>query len=720
MARSPTGTLGTHFLEENTTLARLLTINRLDGTVIRLTDHDADIDVLPRAIAAVGALTLDDVSGGEAKATAILNITSGNNALDTETVTIGARVYTFEAAFTDTADSVLIGVDRSATLLNLTNAVNNDGPTEGVTYGTGTVIHTDVTATAPTQSSISGVQIIQAEGTVVGNMDTVGVFFTSTNEQSFDGNINVSGNRTSVRPAPTGHAYVGKDFSVTPQRINSATVFGSNSEGWWNPSGTLSTEMTIELRGKVGAAPADDAAYLVEGTILGTAGPFINPMATGTILSPPPSKVITSSDNTTEFDHVWITITEPNTTRGGYVSAEVQFFNVVVHAGAGDMGLEAKIANDEGNLIALAEGLTNGAWTPASFMSGGADAVQNINDGETVTIGTKVYTFEDTLTDVDGNVQIGTDANESLSNLDKAIDLDGTGGVEYAASMTEHPDVTSTVDANVLTATAEVAGSAGNSIDTTETLTNGSWAEATLLGGEDALYLSVPGFTASASLSSSVEGIEGVEITTIEGHDAIVQNDILTGRYAEAQCSLEYVNWASVGDGFMILFTGVMGDINNDEDSNLSFEIQGKFSRNRLMRINTYQPSCRADLGDAACKFDINQDRKTFTISTVVSPSTFQTTELTDDDDFWKLGVLHFLTGSNTGVAVEISSSTSLNGEVTMFLPAPLVMQIGDTGEIWPGCDKTINTCIQRFDNVINFRGEPFAPQEKALFAFKE
>ncbi len=729
MPRSPTGSLGTHFAGETTTLARLLTINRSDGETIRLTDHDADLDMLDRALTATGELTLADVTGGEAVATGTLSITSGLNALDGETVTIGSRTYTFETVFTDTPDFVLIGVDRSATLLNLANAINN-GPGEGTTYGTGTVPHADVTATSPTQSSTSGIQIAQSEGTVVGNMTNFSVVFLGFGgdiAQSFDGVLHPFGSRTTNLPGPAaranGGAYVGKDFSAAPRRINSVKLYGSNNEGFWLPAGKLSLAMFIELRGKVGAIPADDAAYITEGVVLGTHGPFINDFARGAAISPSTNiREIISSDNTTEFDHLWITmldIASVDNNSGNYLMGEVEFFTTVTHAGAGDMGLEAKLANDEGNAFVTSDTLTNGGFGGGT-LSGGADAFQNIDDGETVTIGTKVYTFQDVLTDVDGNVLIGSTAFASLSNLKAAIDLDAGAGSTYAASMTEHPDVTAGVTGNVLTAVAEVAGSAGNDIATTDTLVGGSWAAATLLGGEDAIYLSVPGFVASSSLSSSAQGIEGVEITTIEGEGSISQQDVLSGRYAEAQCILEYVNWENLAGGFMILFAGIMGGITNDDESALTFEIQGKFTKNRTVRINTYQPNCRADLGDADCKFDIFGDLKPFTITAVNSGISFNTgTDLPEGDDFWKLGIIRFLTGNNAGISIEISSSTSVDGEITMFLPAPLVMQIGDTGEAFPGCDKTIETCIKRFGNVINFRGEPFAPQEGALFAFK-
>lgn len=77
-------------------------------------------------------------------AKATLTLTA--NALDTETVVIGSRTYTFNTVLGG-ADSVLIGATASASIDNLIAAVTN-GSGEGTTYGTGTLVHADVTAEA--------------------------------------------------------------------------------------------------------------------------------------------------------------------------------------------------------------------------------------------------------------------------------------------------------------------------------------------------------------------------------------------------------------------------------------------------------------------------------------------------------------------------------------------------------------------------------------------
>lgn len=61
-------------------------------------------------------------------------LTSDNtNVANTETVTIGAKVYTFKTALTPTEGEVLIGADADASLLNLIRAINH-GATDGTNY----------------------------------------------------------------------------------------------------------------------------------------------------------------------------------------------------------------------------------------------------------------------------------------------------------------------------------------------------------------------------------------------------------------------------------------------------------------------------------------------------------------------------------------------------------------------------------------------------------
>jgi hypothetical protein len=124
-------------------------------------------------------------------------------------------------------------------------------------------------------------------------------------------------------------------------------------------------------------------------------------------------------------------------------------------------------------------------------------------DGDTMTIDTKVYTWQDTLTNVDGNVYTGGSLAQAKLNIVAAMDLSGTAGTDYATAMTAHPTVDMgafTVNDAVLT--AKTPGAAGNAIATTETYTPiGNVFDAATLGtttaGDDSSGTVVDGYVSA-------------------------------------------------------------------------------------------------------------------------------------------------------------------------------------------------------------------------------
>jgi hypothetical protein len=100
----------------------------------------------------------------------------------------------------------------------------------------------------------------------------------------------------------------------------------------------------------------------------------------------------------------------------------------------------------------------------------------NFADGETVTIGSKTYTFKTTLANTDGYVKIGADGPESLLHLAAAINLWGGAGTDYAAATSAHGSVEAYEQTSIMMkCRALAAGASGNSISVAETSTNASW-----------------------------------------------------------------------------------------------------------------------------------------------------------------------------------------------------------------------------------------------------
>ena len=53
--------------------------------------------------------------------------------------------------------------------------------------------------------------------------------------------------------------------------------------------------------------------------------------------------------------------------------------------------------------------------------------------------------------------------------------------------------------------------------------------------------------------------------------------------------------------------------------------------------------------------------------------------------------------------------------EIETVLPLYIPIKEGQEFEIIAGCDKQFLTCTQRFNNAINFRGEPHIPSSGKL-----
>ena len=74
-------------------------------------------------------------------------------------------------------------------------------------------------------------------------------------------------------------------------------------------------------------------------------------------------------------------------------------------------------------------------------------------------------------------------------------------------------------------------------------------------------------------------------------------------------------------------------------------------------------------------------------------------------------GVVTWLSGNNfDGGATRMEVKSYSPGQFILVLPMPYAIQVGDTGSIVGGCNKAVATCHDTFDNVINFRGEPYLP----------
>lgn len=121
-------------------------------------------------------------------------------------------------------------------------------------------------------------------------------------------------------------------------------------------------------------------------------------------------------------------------------------------------------------------------YNPASNSLQKLSSTLGIQDGDTITINGRTYTWQSTLTNINNHVQLGLLDDESIQNMIDAINLTGTPGTQYASVMTINADVSASSN---LTITANIPGTGGNSITTTASISSGDydWQNATLVGG---------------------------------------------------------------------------------------------------------------------------------------------------------------------------------------------------------------------------------------------
>lgn len=106
------------------------------------------------------------------------------------------------------------------------------------------------------------------------------------------------------------------------------------------------------------------------------------------------------------------------------------------------------------------------------------------SNADTLTIGTRTYTFKTTLTGAAHEVLIGASAAIALSNLKAAINGLTGAGATYTAATLPHAAVTAgTLTETTLAVSAQAGGTAGNALASTKVAVTLSWGGATLTGG---------------------------------------------------------------------------------------------------------------------------------------------------------------------------------------------------------------------------------------------
>jgi uncharacterized phage protein (TIGR02218 family) len=124
--------------------------------------------------------------------------------------------------------------------------------------------------------------------------------------------------------------------------------------------------------------------------------------------------------------------------------------------------------------------------------------------------------------------------------------------------------------------------------------------------------------------------------------------------------------------------------------------------------LYTYSRTCRAEFGDLKCKIN----KELYSVNLVVDKIEENRIILEDckeENNYYTAGEVTFVGGA-------VIKITSHSGKILKCDKViPIRLRDAKMVKVTAGCDKKFTTCCNKFNNAINFRGEPSIPGNKIL-----
>lgn len=223
---------------------------------------------------------------------------------------------------------------------------------------------------------------------------------------------------------------------------------------------------------------------------------------------------------------------------------------------------------------------------------------------------------------------------------------------------------------------------------------------------------------ASSFTPSDISGANNLETDDLQvdgllDSAAITEDDLRAGRWDYAEFRIFQVNWADLTQGDKKDRRGHLGEVRVNRSTFIA-ELLGMMDAYGTSIGEITTPKCRANLGDARCKVDLGPLTVTGTID-LCDTDFFTLTDSarTEADAYFDEGVITFTDGDAIGLSYEVKGYL-----VGLWVTkTPVAYDVtGASYSMTPGCMKRLaEDCRDRFDNVNNFRGEPWLRGNDAL-----
>ncbi len=230
------------------------------------------------------------------------------------------------------------------------------------------------------------------------------------------------------------------------------------------------------------------------------------------------------------------------------------------------------------------------------------------------------------------------------------------------------------------------------------------------------IYLFDPGVQVSAILMTETARFNNCTIKVTKSANFLPMQRIRQGSLDGASFQLWVIDHRDPDTyGRIERFAGIVSGVSFIDKGLVTIELSGNLNNgSRALIGELYSRTCRAQLGDARCQVDLEALAVNVTVDNVTDGGyTVVASELVGlADNRFQFGRITWLTGLNADFSDEIKSSINAAGSVTLTYTPRNPISVGDTAKVYPGCDKQVETCGNKFANLFNFRAEPYVLDE--------
>jgi uncharacterized phage protein (TIGR02218 family) len=167
------------------------------------------------------------------------------------------------------------------------------------------------------------------------------------------------------------------------------------------------------------------------------------------------------------------------------------------------------------------------------------------------------------------------------------------------------------------------------------------------------------------------------------------------------------LNYKNVSQGDINLRTGWLGEMKFSKNK-FVIEVRGLMQSLARGIGELYSPSCRTHFGDARCGVNIASYTFSGSVTSVINNQVFVDSSRSEVEGYFNAGKITFTSGANNGLAMEVKIFSKKT--ITLVMPMPYDIVVGNSFSLVAGCDKSFTACAEKFNNAVNFRGEPHVP----------